>query len=157
MVPSSAELTVPREAYLMAKAFHLPLPVPGRPLIGDSCIGHRQRMDALGHHLLQCWQHRTVPHDGLCRKLHVFCRSAGLSARLEPTNCLTHRDAGSERRPDIALERLPLRDASSLLDATSAVLSAVTTLSTFKSQRIEGAADAAGKRRKRAKYQGHFR
>ena len=70
VLPSSADLTMPREAYLMAMACHLHLLDPGRPIIGDSCIGHRHRMDALGHLLLQCWQHRTVPHDGLCRKLH---------------------------------------------------------------------------------------
>ena len=156
VVPSSPDLTVPREAYLMAMAFHLHLPVPGRPLIGDSCIGHRHRMDALGHHLLQCWQHRTVPHDGLCRKLHGLCRSAGLAARLEPTNCLTHQDAGSERRPDIAVEGLASGGRVLLLDATTADPSAVTTLNTFKSHRIEGAAAAAGERRKRAEYQGHF-
>ena len=32
----------------------------------------------------------------------------------------------------------------------------MTTLNTFKSHRIEGAAAAAGERRKRAEYQGHF-
>ena len=156
VVPSSADLTVPREAYLMAMAFLLHLPVPGRPLIGDSCIGHRHRMDALGHHLMQCWQHRTVPHDGLCRKLHGLCRSAGLAARLEPTNCLTHQDPGSERRPDIAVEGLASGGRVLLLDATTADPSAVTTLNTFKSHRIEGAAAAAGERRKRAEYQGQF-
>ena len=113
-------------------------------------------MDARGHHLLQCWQHRTVPHDGLCRKLHGLCRSAGLAARLEPTNCLTHQDAGCERRPDIAVEGLASGGRVLLLDATTADPSAVTTLNTFKSHRIEGAAAAAGERRKRAEYQGHF-
>ena len=156
VVPSSADLTVPPDAYLMAMAFLLHLPVPGRPLLGDSCIGHRHRMDALGHHLIQCWQHRTVPHDGLCRKLHGLCRSAGLDARLEPTNCLTHQDPGSERRPDIAVEGLASGGRVLLLDATTADPSAVTTLNTFKSHRTEGAAAAAGERRKRAEYQGHF-
>ena len=45
---------------------------------------------------------------------------------------------------------------SLLLDATTADPSAVTTLNTFKSHRTEGAAAAAGERRKRAEYQGHF-
>ena len=113
-------------------------------------------MDALGHHLIQCWQHRTVPHDGLCRKLHGLCRSAGLDARLEPTNCLTHQDPGSERRPDIAVEGLASGGRVLLLDATTADPSAVSTLNTFKSHRTEGAAASAGERRKLAEYQGHF-
>ena len=156
VVPSCADLTIAREEYLMALAYHLHLPVPGRALLGDSCIGCPGRMDALGHHLVRCWQHRTGPHDGLCRKLHALCRSAGLAARLEPQNCLTNQDAGSQCRPDIAIEGLAPGGRVLLVDATTADPGAVTTLNTFKSHRIIGAAAEAGARKKRAQYHGHF-
>ena len=77
-----------------------------------------------------------------------MCRSAGLAARLEPTNCLTNLDAGSERRPDLAVEGLAPGGRVLLLDATTADPCAVTTLNTFKSHRTIGAAADAGARRK---------
>ena len=83
-------------------------------------------------------------------------RSAGLAARLEPTNCLTHQDAGSQRRPDIAVEGLAPGGRVLLVDTTTADPSAVTTLNTFKSHRTIGAAAEAGARKKRAQYHGHF-
>ena len=120
----------------MALAYLLHLPVPGRALLGENCICSRPRLDPLGHHIVRCWQHRTVPHDVLCRKLHAMCRSAGLAARLEPTNCLTNLDAGSQDRPDIAIEGLAPGGRVLLVDATTADPSAVTTINTFKSHRI---------------------
>ena len=115
VVPSSADLLVPREEYFIALAVLLHLSVPGRALLGDNCLRSRPRLDPLGHHFVRCWQHRTVPHDDLCRKLHAMCRSAGLAARLEPRNCLTNFNAGSQDRPDIAVEGLARVDASFLL------------------------------------------
>ena len=156
VVPSSADLLVPREEYFMALAYLLHLPVPGRALLGENCMCSRPRLDPLGHHIVRCWQHRTVPHDVLCRKLHAMCRSAGLAARLEPTNCLTNLDAGSQDRPDIAIEGLAPGGRVLLVDATTADPSAVTTINTFKSHRIIGAAAEAGARRKRAQYHGHY-
>ena len=129
---------------------------PFRAVPGDNCLCSRPRLDSLGHHIVRCWQHCTVPHDVLCRKLHAMCRSAGLAARLEPTNCLTNLNAGSQDRPDIAIEGLAPSGRVLLVDATTADPSAVTTINSFKSHRILGAAGEAGARRKRAEYQSHY-
>lgn len=140
----------------MAMAFHFHLPIPGRPLIGDICLAPTHRLDALGHHTMQCFHQRTVPHDTLCRKLHALCRSAGLDSRLEPTGCLTAAAADSLCRPDLAVEGVSTGGRILLLDATTADPGAVTMLNHHKSHRAIGAAARAGAARKRTAYRNKY-
>ena len=93
------------------------------------------------------------PHDRLCDKLHALCRS---SSSREPTNCLTNNDAGSQRRPDLAVENIFSGGRVLLVDATTADPSAMTNINQHKSHRKPGAAAEAGGSRKRTEYDGTF-
>ena len=55
------------------------------------------------HHLFSCGSHRSISRDALRDVFHELCTAAGLTSVVEPTNCLTVRDAASERRVAQAL------------------------------------------------------
>ena len=155
-VPTLPSLSLSAPQYLMAMAYHLHLPVPGRPLLPDTCLTADHTLDRLGHHLWECFHHRTVAHDRLCDRLHSLCRSAGLPSRREPTNCLTQADPGSQRRPDLAVENIASGGRILLVDATTADPAAVTNMNQHKSHRTPGAAAEAAAHRKRTDYEGTF-
>ena len=109
-VPILPELVLRPQEYPLALAYHLHAPIPGRPILGDTCLQPTHSLGRLGHHLWECFQHRTVPHDRLCDNLHAFCRSAGLPSRREPINTLTNLAPDSQSRPDLGGKTYPLVD-----------------------------------------------
>ena len=155
-VPTLPELRLRPQEYLLALAYHLHAPIPGRPILGDTCLQPTHSLGRLGHHLWECFQHRTVPHDRLCDNLHAFCRSAGLPSRREPINTLTNQAPDSQRRPDLAVENVSPGGRVLLVDATTADPAAVTNMNQHKSHRTPGAAAEAAASRKRTDYEGSF-
>jgi hypothetical protein len=117
-VPTVPDLTLTAEEYHFLLSFCLMLPVPGRALLGDACPG-RHDLDASGHHLFTCFHNRVPSHDFLRDKLHAFCRSAGLPAKIEPQNMLTLSAPDSLRRPDLAVSNLVAGGRVLILDVTS--------------------------------------
>jgi len=156
VVPTTPQFLIPPAEYLMLLAYYLHLPVPGRPLIGDRCAAPNHQLDSLGHHLMTCFHNRTPPHDALCDALHQLCRSAGLPARREPNNVLTHQAADCERRPDLAVENLTSNGRILLLDVTTADPAAPSHLREAKTHKVPAAAAQLLEHKKRQVYTGLF-
>ena len=157
-VPVHQDFVLSPRAYRNGVAMLLQTEVPGRKAIGQDCPYRRDHtMDKQGYHLFSCGSHRSIPRDALRDAFHELCTAAGLTAVVEPTNCLTVQDASSERRPDLLITGLAAGGKDYLVDFTTCDPAADVSLrNPVRSYCTSGAAANAGENRKRQSYHGLF-
>ena len=154
-IPNEPEFVIHAEEYRWLLGHHFRLPVPNRALLGDRCTHPEHQLDNLGHHLITCMHHRTIPHDNTRDRIREFCAQAGLKPIAEPRNLLHDQATGisCDRRPDIAAPGVDPRGKLLFLDVITTNVGCKTAIKDYKSATDRGSAARGAEQRKAKAYE----